>query len=262
MDIMLGEAPMITGTWFNAKNNDVFAVKDSFFEDNALIIMTTDGRRINSDILTQYVQVSQKNMTPKEISAFKLQNAPQKPQQKSELPPEIAGQLIERDTTQQKSQTKNDFEDLMTDEDKKLLGIGIDPGVVEINNYSTAVPRPEIQLPEQKTTQEDEDDMLVRRLLKKTKGISLTCDVKWSIFPIAQMQMLNMMAVDPNKIADYYMHELDLQTIQDSIRKSIVSTIESKLEKASEVMPKLTVSETSQKPAKKTQQTKKTTKKK
>jgi len=48
--------PIIEGTWYNPKTGDSFTARDTFFEDNNLIVMTTDGRRMNYNSLQNYVK--------------------------------------------------------------------------------------------------------------------------------------------------------------------------------------------------------------
>jgi len=50
-----GGGPMLTGNWVNPKTGDFFTVRDSFFEDDDCIIITTDGRRLNYKLIQDYV---------------------------------------------------------------------------------------------------------------------------------------------------------------------------------------------------------------
>ena len=56
MEFMLGDGPMLDGTWYNPKTGDSFTVRDTFFEDNNLIVMTTDGRRLDYNIISKYIK--------------------------------------------------------------------------------------------------------------------------------------------------------------------------------------------------------------
>ena len=139
MDIMMTNGdggPFMSGTWYNPNTGDSFTVRDTFFEDNNLIVMTTDGRRLNYDIVSRYI--------------------------KSDKP------------------------------------------IHEV---------------------EDEDDLLVRRIMKRATKPEIKCGIVWNNFPSKQLEMLEMMGVDENKIAEFVIKSFDLNTIQEQIKKSIIDYI-------------------------------------
>ena len=39
-----GETPMMEGKWYNPHTGDSFTVRNTFFEDNQLVVQTMDGR--------------------------------------------------------------------------------------------------------------------------------------------------------------------------------------------------------------------------
>lgn len=51
-----GGVPMIEGTWYNPKTGKSITVRDTMFEDNNLVVMTTDGRRIPYTEMQNYVK--------------------------------------------------------------------------------------------------------------------------------------------------------------------------------------------------------------
>ena len=59
-------APMMDGSWYNPTTKDSFTVRDSYFEDNEMYVLTTDGRRLNYNIVQNYIKC-----TPKDIEAMK-----------------------------------------------------------------------------------------------------------------------------------------------------------------------------------------------
>lgn len=59
------DGPTITGHWYNTKTGDSFTVRDSFFEDNQLIIQATDGRVFGYEQLQDYIQSKEKIEMPK-----------------------------------------------------------------------------------------------------------------------------------------------------------------------------------------------------
>ena len=52
MDMIFGEGPILSGHWYNPSTGDSFTVKDTYFEDNNLYVITTDGRRMNYDMIS------------------------------------------------------------------------------------------------------------------------------------------------------------------------------------------------------------------
>lgn len=220
---MFGEGPMLEGHWYNPKTGDSFTVRDTFFEDNNLIVMTTDGRRMNYDMISKYVKTDKPMPKQKPVA------------KKQEIPQSILNQVLPTTNNGQLNQPikKNNYDNLLTDEDKKLLGVDIDPGILQVNNdtdvYSNAVPRPEIKLPVQQTTQEDEDTMLIRRILKRATAPSVDCRITWKNFPAKQFDMLEMMAVEPEKIADYYLSNINLESLRDIVKRGITDYIDKML---------------------------------
>ena len=211
--MMLGDGPMLSGHWYNPKTGDSFTVRDTFLENNEIVVMTTDGRRMNYDMISKYVQTDH----PIKKQEF------EKP--KAQLPKEIQSQILPV-----KEDVHDAAEDLLLDEDKALLGVTVDPGVLEVKPAVKKVAE---------VTVEDEDDMLVRRMLKRSNAPQVKCSITWKDFPKKQMDMLDTMAVDLEKIADYYMKDIDFEQIRSVIRESIVKEIEKNLEVTpkSEVYP-------------------------
>lgn len=189
MDIsmMNGEGgPFMSGTWYNPNTGDSFTVRDTFFEDNNLIVMTTDGRRLNYDIISRYVK-SDKPI-PKQQPVVKQE------QPKPVVPKELQ-EMLDDDpyiyTTQKQT---------------------VQPQVEQVQQITT-------------TTEEDEDALLVRRIMKRVIAPEVHCNVIWKNYPSKQLEMLEMMGVLPSKIAEYIMKDFDLASIREQIEKSIVDYI-------------------------------------
>lgn len=54
--IMMGDVPVMTGTWINPNTGNRFTVKECLMEDSQWVVYTTDGRRIGYDMLQNYVR--------------------------------------------------------------------------------------------------------------------------------------------------------------------------------------------------------------
>lgn len=58
----MGQGFDIKGTWENKLTGERIVAKGTVFEDNQMIIMTMDGRRVNYDKFKDYIQISEKNL--------------------------------------------------------------------------------------------------------------------------------------------------------------------------------------------------------
>lgn len=205
MDMIFGEGPILSGHWYNPSTGDSFTVRDTYFEDNNLFVITTDGRRLNYDIISKYVQ-SDKPL-PKQPSI--TQNT-----QQSNIPNDILSEIVP---------TQNDNNDLLLPEDLAL-----------INNQQPAQPKNLGNIHQQQTFAPQqsvisEDEMLINRILKRTKGPQVEFTISWPCFPEKQIEMLDMMAIEPEDIAEYYIKELSTESIVESIKQLVRKVIMVKL---------------------------------
>lgn len=219
------EGPMMEGTWYNTITGDSFTVRDTFFENNQLMVATTDGRMLDYNIIQNYIK------SDKPIAVQK------KPKQTmDEVPAEVLNML-----------ESNDPQNDILEEDINLL---------QGNKYNQPITTPNPSTNQVVTPQlvESEDDMLVRRILKRSIAPEIECKVTWKNFPTKQMEMLDMMVVDVDAIVDYYIKDIDLNTIKEIVKEGIKKHIEKSLSPQDEE-----VKEKPQKPTKK--ETAKTSKK-
>lgn len=238
MDMIFGEGPILTGNWYNPKTGDSFTVRDTYFEDNNFYVITTDGRRMDYNLMSQYVQSD-------------------KPIPKMEEPKQQTQQIPQEVLSQMESNTDDDF---MTDEDRALIN-----GVTgELKGSKVNIQQPTSIHPKPIVTQgqgEDEDSMLIRRILKRATLPSVDCRITWKNFPLKQFDMLDMMAVDIDKIADYYLSNINLEEIIEIVKKGILEYIDKQLtpQEVKVVIPeeKPTKEEKTSKPINKTKEKKK-----
>lgn len=215
--MLLGDGPIVTGTWYNPKTGHSFTAKDTYFEDDKMYVLTTDGQRLDYNMLSQYVQSNNPVQDKKDFG-----NKPQNAQ--AVLPPEVAAVVLPPAGAQEPKQPDNLDDSLLTPEDRALIyGSNDQPGVI--------ASRPELNIPLQAPAQEDEDDLLVRRLLKRSVGPTIDCNIRFERFPQEQLHMLEMMGVDPEKIANYYIKDVTLANIQEIIRVSLIEVIEKMMAK-------------------------------
>lgn len=197
-----GEGPIMQGSWFNPHTGDSFTVRDSFFEDNQYVVTTTDGRYLRFDQLQNYIQSD-----PKHNNEMKMNL--QKPNME-ELPPEVSN-LID----------SNGYNDLIIPEDVEILNKNQKMTLGNLNNPIQVNHNIDKQSQTILNTSEDEDTMLVRRLLKRATVPSVKCSITWNNFPEKQLEMLEMMAVEPDIIVDYFLQQIDLNTIKEIVKEKI-----------------------------------------
>lgn len=102
------DGPVMSGTWKNFKTGDVFTVRDCFFEDNQLVVVTTKNQRYSYNQIKNYVQVPSQadNETQTQSNKPRIQGN-QQAQQNNSL------DAVSAD------------EDLLTEEDKRMLGLNV-----------------------------------------------------------------------------------------------------------------------------------------
>lgn len=232
--MIFGEGPILTGNWYNPKTGDSFTVRDTYFEDNNFYVLTTDGRRMDYNLMSQYVQ------SDKPIPKME----PQKPQ--PQIPQEVLSQMVESDGA----------DDFMTDEDRALI-MGV---TGELTGSQVSIQQPTNIHPKPVVLQgqgESEDAMLVRRILKRSTTPDVDCKVNWKNFPTKQMEMLDMMAVDVDAIVDYYIKDIDLEQIREIVKEGIRKHIEKSMSIEEQIEEKPAKEQTTSKPSNKTKEKKK-----
>lgn len=206
---MLSEGPMITGTWYNPKTGHSFTAKDTYFEDDKIYVLTTDGQRLDYNMLSQYVQSNKPGDDKKDFASVK-------PQYKAPAIDELAAPL----NIDNEYLTEEDRRMIYTPDGKKYTPSQYNPGS-NSNNVSISIPTSDIT-----PVVEDEDDLLVRRLLKRTEQPFVDYNIKWNKFPAKQLEMLEMMGVETEKIVEYYVNLIDIDSIKKGLKDSIIKSIE------------------------------------
>lgn len=202
VDMGMSGGPMMEGTWYNPSNGDSFTAKDTYFEGDQLYIITMDGRRINGDMLASYVQsdgpISKKpDIDPNQgkIGGTLFEGLD------AEMQKEISG-LIE---TPKQSRAAEDTLN--------------NPITSSTNNF----PVP--------TVAEDEDSLLLRRMMDRVTLPKIACSIKWPKFPSKQLEMLDMLGVPQEKVIDYIFNKLDYDSIAESIKQALVKSFSDAEEK-------------------------------
>ena len=124
-----------------------------------------------------------------------IEKQPDKPQVES-LPDEVAGLL---------------------EDEEGIWGNPITPPIQSLGNLKETVTSP--------STPIDEDVMLIRIILRKASAPQVVCDIKWDNFPTKQLEMLDMMAVEPEMIVEYFVRQINLEDIKRVISSKIVEAL-------------------------------------
>lgn len=193
-----GMSPMLDGTWYNPTTGDSFTVKDTFFEDNNLLVMTTDGRQIGYNTIQHYIK------SDKPIKKDPTIQQSKQPQQNN-LPAEVAAILDNGDDNMQ----------MLPDDAQMIMG-------------NSAIPS--IQSPVQPTPISDAG--IIERAIGKSKQPKIDFKISWTNMPAREMDMLiNVMDCKMDDIVEWELSKINMQDIMVDIRKSVAKFITSELDK-------------------------------
>lgn len=193
------EGPMITGSWVNPQTGDSFTAVDTFFEDNNLLIKTSDGRILKYDQIQNYLQTDNPD-------AFKKTASSQK--NDSPIPAEVLSEI--------ESGGEND---LIIPDDNIYSGGSSFNGALQStelgNIYSESNQKRTIQ-----------DYSIIDRALSKCDLPSPTVKISWDSFPRREIEMLvDVMNVSVDDIIQYYINNISMKDIKDMFSESVKNYI-------------------------------------
>lgn len=182
-------------TWYNPKNGDTFKVRSNYFENNNMMLQTTDGRLINMNQMNDYVQWTGQGTPPK----------PEVKESNHELPSEVKDLI-----------GSSDHADDILPEDYNLIYNGVPMDMYTSTDQPITISTPFVQV------QPTEDQRMVARVLSKASSPKVDYKINWTKFPSRQMEMLiDFMGVDMNDICEFYIDKLDMITIREDLKKQI-----------------------------------------
>lgn len=186
-DLTFGvDGPVMEGTWYNVKTGDSFTVRNSFFEDNQYIVQTTDGRVLNYNQIQNYI----KSDKPIDIHQLNQQDI---------IPAEVSS-LIEPEPNS--------------------LGNLMDSGMYDYRHDSQTATQP-VTLTNHNTVDLTNHTVISKAMSKRTMP-TINVDVKWKNFPIKEINMLiDLMDVTEEDIVDWYINNVDVDTVATQIKESI-----------------------------------------
>lgn len=194
--------PNMQGTWVNPKNGDYFTVRETFFQDNNLMVQTMDGRLLDYNFISDYIKCDVKEA--QRIS----ENVKSKSNNKElEVPAEIKS-IIENET---KSESGSEYDEYMIPEDANLFNKGDN-----IFKKPLSIPSPT------PVVQESEDMIFIKRALGKTIGPKIKVSIDWPDFPTQKIDMLTtLLDVSDESIASWYIKDIDVDSIKKEVQQSI-----------------------------------------
>lgn len=196
---LVGSGPAMEGTWFNPQTGDSFTVRDTYIEGDEFYIITTDGRRFNSDLISQYIQGEPGSM-PRGIKPEVDVNQPRPSNFTAGLDADMQAEIDEALRPQNRPAILNPLDQ----------------------------PLPSSQ-PAVAAKPMDEDELLINRMLSRGEAPKVKVSVDWKKYPSKQMEMLtDFMGVPVEKICNYYIDKLDLNEIRDQIQNEICEFISRK----------------------------------
>ena len=209
------DGPVLDDTvWYNAKTGDSFKVRSNYFEDNNMVVQTYDGRRLNLNQLTDYVQWTGKDLPPKKSAA------PAKPVTE-ELPPEIAAEIGEAPE-----------ESLIDPEDLAMIQGASFQAARKIADATTKGAGIKSSAPVTTTSAPTTNRAFIEKALSKAKFPNWSIVMKWPDFPQNEIALLHSaMDIPIDEIADYYLDNItkEFDSFMGNIKKQLSSYLINKI---------------------------------
>jgi hypothetical protein len=195
------DGPQITGWWVNPKTGDKFKAVDTYFEDNNLIIKTSDGRMLRYDQIQNYIQTDNPDSVPTQ------QQGQQGQQASDEIPANILAELEDSEEAA--------GEGLLIPDDNiygnKPVKQAPSAELGNIYREEEAQLQPAIQ-----------DFAIIDRALTGKDTPSLNADITWDQFPKREVEMLvDVMNISEEEIIQYYINKVSMNTVKDMVAEGI-----------------------------------------
>ena len=202
--IFNGETPMMSGTWYNPKTKDQFTVRNTFFENNQLIVQTMDGRMLEYNQLQHYVQSD--GPIPVDEPTQKPANNP--------LPPEVAG-LIDGGN-----------DDMMLADDldliSKPLGNLYDKQPTHSDNKELAKDPVDVN--------QHINNAIISKALEKHGTPKINAKLDKRSLPKETIKVLmDVMGISKEEIVQWYMDTIDLSLLYNELKETVEKALDEKL---------------------------------
>lgn len=202
-----GDGPTMSGTWYNVKTGDSFTVRDTFFEDNRMVIQTMDGRMLDFERIQDYVQSNQpiempkkQEVLPAEVESLLGDN----PSSGFEM---TNDELMEIQALTNPSSHQPKLGNIYNENNGLDEGLGVVASTPILTNNS-----------------------IIDKALSKRDLPNIQVGIDWDNFPSREINMLmELMDVDGMEIIDWYISKLDITSVRAMIADSLTQFIGSKL---------------------------------
>lgn len=192
------ETPMMEGKWYNPHTGDSFVVRNTFFEDNQLVVQTMDGRILEYNQLQHYVQSNGGDPTPTTQVNKQVSN--------NQLPPEISS-LIEEG-------------DLLAEDAALIAGYSQGPDWQEPIKLSGNICKT-VTGPVEST-----NNIIISKALSKLELPKLDANLDKNTIPENAIRMLHdIMDIPTEDIVEWYINHMDINKIYEAIRDQLKSHI-------------------------------------
>lgn len=162
------DGPIMTGTWYNPKTGDKFTVRDTYFEDNNYMVITTDGRRMDYNMIQNYVKsdspipkMEQPKAAPQPVKIGDIQET-----SSSIIPQDLSG------------------DEFILEDDMLLLQTKTAPQKEFVSSVPMT-PNP-LMIPAV-----SENYKIIEKAFSKVKAPKFDIVVKWTDFPKQEIEMLS-----------------------------------------------------------------------
>ncbi len=227
-DVLFDGGPIMEGTWFNPKTGDRFTVRDSFFEDNNYVVVTTDGRTLTYSQFQNYV----KDTTPGAADKPRPRDNANKKASKDELPPEVLAMAEGMDGKKDANDMMQEmYDEMLLPEDKDIIyGPAEAPSAPDKDLGRIFQEEAPVQVTPPKG---DPDFMIIEKALGSKDSVRVDINAIWNEIPGKEITLLNeVMNISLDRIADWYADRILRQLDLNELRASLASTMKSALYEA------------------------------
>lgn len=194
-----GGIPMLEGTWYNPKTGDSLTIRDTLFEDNNLVVLTTDGRRVPYTQMEKYVKSDKPIPKMPKVDPNITKKKKQQPSKRDEA-------LAEPAT----------WDDLILDEDKDVLGGDTNPLLKGLNN----IPKKKKEEPK------SVDDQILEKALKRwDNDIKVDVSIQWGAKESTLNNLMDMFGFTEEDFAKYLLSKVKNIDLEEPMKEAIKKII-------------------------------------
>lgn len=205
-----GEGPIMQGNWYNPRTHDIFTVRDSFFEDNNYVVMTTDGRCLTYNQIQEYIQTD----TPLDQLKEMLKKEKAETEKHEDIPAEIKNMIEDN------NENSNPYDSYLIPDDDiygKSLGNINQKHLAPAGQHTYSI-KEDKPISINKT--------IIEKGLKNANGPKITITVDWNDYPESEISMLtNMMDIPHEEIAEWFCDNMDVSWVYEDIKNAIYNKL-------------------------------------